>query len=247
MPRPNKRFLRHIIKDTDTHNKNLLAKEAAESRARLEILEQKGEAKRLKTNPNANDIRRRQMGDIHAILGSKKLPQTEHRSSNRNRSSDKDSSTRANSRANRSGVGQLFATGGSEGDKGRLKSPEHEGRGMRKRDSSSSSSRQQSRRDRTRSKSGETIGCSDTGMRRRSIEISKERSRSPGVRRRKHRQRSPLRSSQNDEDSDDLIGPKPAPTPRGRGALGGSSGIDRRFSETYDPAEDKQIEGSEGA
>ena len=39
MPKPNTRFLRNIIKGTDTHNKALLAKEAAESKARLKRLE----------------------------------------------------------------------------------------------------------------------------------------------------------------------------------------------------------------
>uniref|UniRef100_A0A8H7NKC6 Uncharacterized protein n=1 Tax=Bionectria ochroleuca TaxID=29856 RepID=A0A8H7NKC6_BIOOC len=71
LPKPNTRFLRHIIKDTDTHNKALLAKEAAESKARLEDLEHSEEVKRLKSNPNSHDIRRRQLGDIHAILGAR--------------------------------------------------------------------------------------------------------------------------------------------------------------------------------
>jgi hypothetical protein len=44
---------------------------------------------------------------------------------------------------------------------------------------------------------------------------------------------------------DDLIGPVPAPKPRGRGALAGSSGIDRRFSETYDPRNDVQMDDDE--
>ncbi|PHH86700.1 hypothetical protein CDD83_9872 [Cordyceps sp. RAO-2017] len=68
-PRPNTRFLRNIIKGTASHNKALLAKEAAESKARLQSLEQAEEARRLRKNPNARDIRRRQMGDIRAILG----------------------------------------------------------------------------------------------------------------------------------------------------------------------------------
>ncbi|EFQ29584.1 pre-mRNA-splicing factor 38B [Colletotrichum graminicola M1.001] len=71
LPKPNTRFLRHIIKDTNTHNKNLLAKEAAESRARLKDLEHADEKeRRRKAGPQ--DIRRRQMGDIKAILGDRK-------------------------------------------------------------------------------------------------------------------------------------------------------------------------------
>ncbi|KAF2658552.1 hypothetical protein K491DRAFT_690067 [Lophiostoma macrostomum CBS 122681] len=38
-PKPNTRFLRHIIRETDSHNSALLAKEAEESRARLRRME----------------------------------------------------------------------------------------------------------------------------------------------------------------------------------------------------------------
>ncbi|QSZ36479.1 hypothetical protein DSL72_006358 [Monilinia vaccinii-corymbosi] len=64
-PKPNTRFLRNIIRDTDNHNSALLAKEAAEARARLEGLSN-GERQR-RVAPV--DIRRRQLGDIKAILG----------------------------------------------------------------------------------------------------------------------------------------------------------------------------------
>ncbi|KAJ5040471.1 uncharacterized protein L3040_006127 [Drepanopeziza brunnea f. sp. 'multigermtubi'] len=66
-PKPNTRFLRNIIKDTDSHNAALLAKEAAESRARLKSLAP-SVTSREKTVAGA-DIRRRQLGDIAAILG----------------------------------------------------------------------------------------------------------------------------------------------------------------------------------
>ncbi|KAI4647045.1 uncharacterized protein J4E78_009017 [Alternaria triticimaculans] len=38
-PRPNKGFLQHLIRQTDSHNSALLAKEAAESRARLRMMD----------------------------------------------------------------------------------------------------------------------------------------------------------------------------------------------------------------
>ncbi|EFQ96331.1 hypothetical protein CFE70_009040 [Pyrenophora teres f. teres 0-1] len=46
-PKPNKNFLRHIIRQTDSHNAALLAKEAEESRARLQKMnrERDGEGK----------------------------------------------------------------------------------------------------------------------------------------------------------------------------------------------------------
>ncbi|KAF7924692.1 uncharacterized protein EAE97_010643 [Botrytis byssoidea] len=64
-PKPNTRFLRNIIRDTDNHNSALLAKEAAEARARLESLS--GGARQRMVAPT--DIRKRQLGDIKAILG----------------------------------------------------------------------------------------------------------------------------------------------------------------------------------
>ncbi|TQV93351.1 LUC7-like protein [Cordyceps javanica] len=69
IPKPNTRFLRNIIKGTDSHNKALLAKEAAESKARLRRLERAEEIKRKKSNPTTRDIRERHMGHIQAILG----------------------------------------------------------------------------------------------------------------------------------------------------------------------------------
>lgn len=51
------------------------------------------------------------------------------------------------------------------------------------------------------------------------------------------------RDSEEDADSDpleELIGPKPPPRVRGRGALRGASGMDSRFSPDYDPKSDIQ-------
>lgn len=42
---------------------------------------------------------------------------------------------------------------------------------------------------------------------------------------------------------EDFIGPAPPPERRGRGATGDASGIDRRFSESYDPTIDKVMDG----
>ncbi|CRK23557.1 hypothetical protein BN1708_013726 [Verticillium longisporum] len=69
--KPNKRFLQHIIKDTYRHNANLLAKETAESQARLKALE-KTEERQKRKSAAPQDVRRRQMGDILSILGGRK-------------------------------------------------------------------------------------------------------------------------------------------------------------------------------
>lgn len=37
---------------------------------------------------------------------------------------------------------------------------------------------------------------------------------------------------------EELIGPAPPPKYRGRGTVGGASGLDRRFSDSYDPSTD---------
>ncbi|KAI9163293.1 hypothetical protein HJFPF1_04899 [Paramyrothecium foliicola] len=264
MPKPNTRFLRHIIKDTNTHNKALLAKEAAESKARLKDLEHTEEKKRLKTNPNAKDIRRRQMGDIHAILGGSKRRRTSSDNIEANTEGESSRAPRDVSTKRSSGKQRdLFSIRAEEQrDRGRLSRTEHEAsheRGSRKDEgrksrrhrergsASDEESRQRSsrrRRDRSRSRSG-------SPHRRR------RRSQSPRERSRKHRHRSPVpehrKSSKDlvasqDEDSDpleDLIGPAPPPRYRGRGTLGGAAGIDRRFSESYDPRTDVQMDDDE--
>ncbi|KAI0389568.1 hypothetical protein F5Y17DRAFT_448436 [Xylariaceae sp. FL0594] len=75
-PKPNTRFLNNIIRDTNSHNRALLAKENAESQARLRDLElaerQKREEERRRerrAKPDAKDTRKRMLGDIAAILG----------------------------------------------------------------------------------------------------------------------------------------------------------------------------------
>ncbi|VUC32344.1 unnamed protein product [Clonostachys rosea] len=255
LPKPNTRFLRHIIKDTDTHNKALLAKEAAESKARLEDLEHSEEVKRLKSNPNSRDIRRRQLGDIHAILGGKKRRRTEEpesssgsRDSRRHRSgASGESSHKTSSRDlfkerhdDRTRHGRLDDDYGDHGDRtgresGRLRRRE------RDHDSDSDDERHRhSRRRRHRSRSPDHRRRSRSRERRH-----RHRSRSPLVRDISTKQRE--KSPRSDSDSEDeLVGPMPAPQPRGRGALAGSSGIDRRFSETYDPKTDVQMDDEEG-
>ncbi|KAF4963213.1 hypothetical protein FSARC_8748 [Fusarium sarcochroum] len=261
MMKPNTRFLRHIIKDTDNHNKALLAKEAAESKARLQDLERTEEVKRRKTNPTTHDIRRRQMGDIHAILGGKKRPRTEDDAGPSSRKdskrSDKD---RKSEREHDQKEDDLFTDRRSDRKHhGRLS---REDRHSKTDDESrrSDRSRKEHRR-RERSRSGDR-DSEEEGHRR--SHRRRNRSRSPARRRRsrspresksRHRHRSPLgkeedRKRKDEEDagsdaSEDLMGPAPPPKYRGRGTVGGSSGIDRRFSETYDPKTDIQMDEDE--
>ncbi|KAJ8132248.1 hypothetical protein O1611_g1374 [Lasiodiplodia mahajangana] len=75
-PKPNTRFLNNIIRDTNSHNRALLAKENAESQARLRDLEEADRQKRdeeqrreRRSKPGPGDTRKRMLGDIAAILG----------------------------------------------------------------------------------------------------------------------------------------------------------------------------------
>ncbi|KAL9566686.1 hypothetical protein ACKAV7_009123 [Fusarium commune] len=262
MMKPNTRFLRHIIKDTDNHNKALLAKEAAESKARLKDLERTEEIKRRKTNPSVHDIRRRQMGDIHAILGGKKRPRNEDEagpSSRRDsRRADKD---RKQEREHDQKSDDLFTDKRSEQQQhGRLLRDDRRSKTDDESRRSDRSRRDHRRRDRSRSRDrdSEEEGHHLRSYKRRDRSrspTSRRRSRSPRESKSKHRRRSPLdknedrkRKEEEEEGSDameDLIGPAPPPKYRGRGTVGGSSGIDRRFSETYDPKTDIQMDQDE--
>ncbi|KAK0669530.1 hypothetical protein QBC41DRAFT_319490 [Cercophora samala] len=70
--KPNTNFLGRIIKETTSHNKALLAKEAAEAQARLNHHTEVEEKKRQRLNPTNSDIRRRQFGVISSILQGRK-------------------------------------------------------------------------------------------------------------------------------------------------------------------------------
>lgn len=269
MPKPNTRFLRHIIKDTDTHNKNLLAKEATESKARLRHLEHTEEVKRLRTNPNTRDIRNRQIGDIRAILGAGKK---------RRKGQDDDTpNLHLHSRKEEHGYSHGHGSRHSNKDThkdqdlfrdhrdhprrhGRLDMA-HVTRTSRKDDETSP----KSTRDR-RSGPHEYDRPHSSRLKRHRSASPNNRTRSPSPSRRhnKHRHRSPLRDKRHhakqaqkgskrasveeleSDPLDDLFGPTPAPKLRGRGALSASSGIDRRFSDTYDPKTDIQMDETEG-
>ncbi|KAM0717851.1 hypothetical protein Q7P37_006183 [Cladosporium fusiforme] len=60
-PKPNTRFLRNLVRDADSHNSALLAKEKAETRARLRGLEREGEKRSRDetTNDEEGGVKRR--------------------------------------------------------------------------------------------------------------------------------------------------------------------------------------------
>ncbi|KAL7929575.1 hypothetical protein V8C35DRAFT_315154 [Trichoderma chlorosporum] len=251
VPKPNTRFLRNIIRDTDSHNKALLAKEAAESKARLKDLERAEEAKRRKLNPTAGDVRRRQLGNIQSILGGPRPKRDDNiEPSDDQRSKNKSDSDRHSRRASRR---ERDADTGhkSRKDYGRLsRSPEGDDRRSYHNDQPRSSRRKH----RDGSSSEDRHRHVNERDRRRDRSRSprhRRRSRSPQTKRSKHRSRSPLVTEKQasrdlhlkniDDESDPLeefIGPAPPPKYRGRGTVAGAASLDRRFSDSYDPSTD---------
>ncbi|KND87364.1 hypothetical protein TOPH_08008 [Tolypocladium ophioglossoides CBS 100239] len=265
--RPNTMFLERIIKGTDTHNKAKLANQAAESQARLKELEIAEELKRLKSNPNASEIRKRQMGAIHAILGDKKRgrdgddgPEAANPEPKNRNKPEKTENLEKRHRDHRSSNRErdLFRDGRDESKRHRFSQPGHKrDSGLRKDDGRSSGRN----RDDDSSR-GENSRTYHSRSRRERSESPRRhgRSRSPGERKSKHRQRSRDRSpskrglassrrtadGKRDDDSDyDLIGPAPPPRRRGRGTIGGASSLDHHFSESYDPKTDVHMESDE--
>ncbi|KAG5927857.1 hypothetical protein E4U42_001699 [Claviceps africana] len=253
-PKPNTRFLRHIIRDTDAHNKALLAKETAESKARLSHLEHAEEARRRKSHPDVRDIRRRQMGDIHAILGGKKHPREDGGRGARQKTRDKDKD-RQDSSASPIGADLFRDRDDSRQHQFRLSERErdrdrkHTASGQHRRekerprghryaefseDDDNKETRRRSRRHRSRSPRNEHDGRDE--RRRRHRHRSRDRSR---TRRSSPKHDAKPATLQREDDSDpleDFIGPPPPPpNHRGRGTIGGAAALDRRFSESYDP------------
>lgn len=263
-PKPNTRFLRNIIKDTDSHNAALLAKEAAEARARLRTLSGHQEEVKKPERVGAGDIRRRQLGDIAAILGG--------RPSKRRRTED-----------NKSGGGSRYVNTSSEEDTPEERSREkrHDrdsrkevdnGRSSRdhknrhRRDRSLSEDRdvdRKERRHRDRSRSRSPRAHRDRGSKRRDRSQRRNRSSSPNDRHRTERssrhtgritekehtrpEKKPGPKPDYDSDPlDDIIGPKPPEIKiRGRGIPAHASGIDARFSADYDPTADVALDFNE--
>lgn len=246
-PKPNTRFLNNIIRDTNSHNRALLAKESAESQARLRDLEHAEEKKRgaeeqrqRRLRPGPSDTRKRMLGDIAAIVGQ----------SSKKRRID-DGEHKSDDRLSRNARKELFY--------------EHDGR--RKPDSDHRPNRN-ARKELFSERDGKYAPMLSGNSRHRD-ERSRERHHRHSERRRRSRDSSEVQRShdptadmrlgrpptddENLSDSDpldDIIGPslpKPASPvrKRGRGATIRASGIDRRFASGYDPKEDVSLDPDE--
>ncbi|KAI0111101.1 hypothetical protein GGR51DRAFT_65557 [Nemania sp. FL0031] len=255
-PKPNTRFLNNIIRDTNSHNRALLAKENAESQARLRDLEEADRQKRdeeqrkeRRSKPGPGDTRKRMLGDIAAILGgpSKRRRHNEGDSKPTGATSDRDE---PGSKRERDRKGKSRETRHREEEEEEDARPESRNRKddrySESRGSHRHSHRREERRRDRRSNSREDV--EDRHRRRRE--------RSPRERddHRKHKRRTdkeearepaPPSAQDHDFDSDpldDIIGPAPPSKAtvrrRGRGHIAAMSGIDSRFAADYDPTID---------
>ncbi|KAL0635091.1 hypothetical protein Q9L58_005912 [Maublancomyces gigas] len=288
-PKPNTRFLRNIVREADSHNAALLAKEAEESKERLRILQLKERAKRWgedaagngKGSSSRSRTRQRPDRELYRVGGRKEAPATQ------------DGENRRGEREMKRRKSRSKSPEGSE----RIKDPDKERKRHRRRSRSRERRRSGSRsrkhrehrserhhgekerdgdrhrdRERGNDKSSEKKDCSSDKHRERrhrspqsgrhdDLDADMDRS---SRKRRKVEERTSIRASPDLIDEiigsapsaraspdliDEIIGPAPPPPPtraRGRGTTSGSSAMDARFNEKYDPSMDMQPDSDDG-
>ncbi|KAJ2895411.1 hypothetical protein MKZ38_006597 [Zalerion maritima] len=279
--KPNTKFLQNLLKGTESHNTALLAKEAAESQARLQELSDAEDIRRRKYKPEPTDIRRRQLGDIKSFLGGKSSKQTEASpspakawSTETNGEDDRLRSHRDDrSRNDERRYKRRRDSDNNEVNRDKETSPRHRHRNhhsdseenhyrfkRRKSRSRSRSPRYHERRHRDRSpldRDSRSGNACDSGSKRnlgRGKSSGKEKVEGTGQQSRRYPKQDSSRKAvelfpkagESSADSDsDMIGPAPpSKSPvgrRGRGAIASTSGIDRRFSASYDPRTDVDV------
>lgn len=229
------------------------------------------------------DIRRRQLGDIAAILGGR--PSKRKRTENLRRqdlngrrvntsSEDEEPEVKADEerqRKHRSRDGDKedrrsrHRRQNVEDGKDCEEDKDHKSHRRRRRSRSEDRDRDDRKR-RRRSTSGDRAKDKESRRRHRSrsrdLESKESRRRSQSPRRKRSESPKPESSHRSSKDSkpeakadydsdplDDIIGPRPPPVPevrsRGRGTISQASGIDLRFSATYDPTADVQLDPDE--
>ncbi|KAI0521643.1 hypothetical protein F5B22DRAFT_545718 [Xylaria bambusicola] len=246
-PKPNTRFLNNIIRDTNSHNRALLAKENAESQARLRDLEEadrkkrdEEERKERRSKPGPSDTRKRMLGDIAAILGGpskRRRPEESDRKSSRIKldqdilESTDSRDRKGKSRETRHRDEDLKHKSRSRRDDSRDRHHHSHRREERRRHHSSSSEEREDRHRERRERSSR--GKDSHSRHHRHPDKRDERKRSP----------SPTKDPDSDSDPlNDIIGPAPPSKStvqrRGRGHNAAMSGIDSRFAADYDPTID---------
>ncbi|CEL07855.1 hypothetical protein ASPCAL11009 [Aspergillus calidoustus] len=236
-PKPNTRFLRHIIKETDNHNTALKRKEEREARERMRQLRaQAPTSERHRHHTHGSD-------DRDSQRDTRQDDRHRHRSHRERRRSRSISSDRDQARSSR----RRHETRERDGDRDRRSRKSHRHRSYT--------------RSRSRSPHGRDSKYRNPDRDRSHRHRSSRRSRSPESSERRKGRRSaqvknslsPVPNSRTEapgDDSDpleDLVGPLPkeeAPIrSRGRGAYKPNvSNIDAHFAPNYDPTLDVQPE-----
>ncbi|KAH0354337.1 hypothetical protein KCU81_g937, partial [Aureobasidium melanogenum] len=218
-PKPNTRFLRNILRDTDNHNSALLKKEADEAKLRLRNLRHSHRpAQQLYSARDRHDPKRRRLDPSDAPTSTEHTTRSDRRHSPHQRAT--------HSRSTR-----------------RDTSPDDHSSHRRHRDRRSPDSRHldsDRRRHHSRQRS--------SSPRNRHASTRPSKSSDDSSRRHRRRHSSPSDASDSDP-LDALIGPAPPSNPplrsRGRGAQNHTSAIDSHFSSNYDPSVDVQPDPQE--
>jgi len=255
-PKPNTRFLKNIIKETDNHNAALKAKEAQEARARLRKLGQEPErwgnedgsrsSKRRRIEDDEDDgVIRKGRGHKHPSIEKLRDGDERERRSHRRRheysDSDEQHAERSQRQRHRHGHHRPRSRDRSR-DRESRRNREH-GSKHRTRSRCPTIDRESKHHRSRRRRSVPTSQSSDTASRQKSRQNKNHSSTSstlhPST---SHRSPSPTSSASSDPLAS-LIGPPPPPSPpkvrsRGRGTFATTSGIDNRFSSNYDPSDD---------
>lgn len=216
-PKPNTRFLKHIIRETDNHNEALKVREREESKTKLREL--KAGEKRSRDDDPGEQPSKKSKGDEKpgrwaSVLGG--LNQSSSRRKRDERNEPKD-------------VRESKSQSVHHREKRSMKRDHHHESRRRKQDRHlSPQSRGHSPRHRKEERRRNRNGSPDSP-----VSTSKQRNDDHDE-----------PSASDSDPLDDVIGPKPAPKslPRGRGAYKSSSSMDARFDPAYDPKTDVNIE-----
>ncbi|KAL4821020.1 hypothetical protein BDW67DRAFT_76306 [Aspergillus spinulosporus] len=235
--KPNTRFLRHIIKETDNHNAALKRKEEREARKRMRLLRDQSSSSAQTSNGNHHH-RRSHRSDDRDSRRDRADQEERHRSHRRGRKSRSDSLDRDRPRTSRRERDR-------DDDQRRRsrKSPRyHSYSRSRSRSPRGKDSDSHDRRRRRRTRSCSRSRSPETKKNFKDIISSRDRRSAAGPQDRKYEDESdPL---------EELVGPLPKEEAqvrsRGRGAYkpNGSS-IDAHFAPDYDPSLDIQPEEDE--
>lgn len=246
-PRPNLRFLNNILNDTKSHNAALLARDAAESRHRLQSLsrdkrsgEKRSNEDELKYSPS---LKKRKQGDrpdrwVSAFGG---LGESEGKVIREKR---RELKAQTDDRLHRPRSGSRERRREDKRSDGTRRHAKHRsGRHKRSRSLDDSHRKKKRRREHSGSRSASPSRAHHSKQARSANKSAKSPATPPPT--------SPDKPSRDDSDSDPLeaiVGPAPPPKvqPRGRGAHKSSSGMDLRFNDpAYDPKNDVRLEADD--